>query len=184
MAPLLTKLNNQDADFRLAVVEEWLRLGDKQTVVPMLLTMLDDQETDVRLAVIEALGKRGDKRAVGPLVAKLDDKDVDLCASTAVALHVLGELQGILALTQFLASNDFESRQAAVRAYARQQEFADQRLLSLDLAGTEPWIDPKAVVTEARVTQAASRLSIPSDQVRSRYESIARDLNLKLGWLL
>ncbi|MBK1679570.1 HEAT repeat domain-containing protein [Rhodocyclus tenuis] len=181
VAPLLAKLDDQDAEVRSAVIDALGRLGDKQAVAP-LLAKLDDQDAEVRSAVIEVLGRLGDKQAVAPLLAKLDDQDVSVSSSAAVALHTLGEPKGIAALTRFVVSDDVEIRQTAVRAYAVQKEISDQRLLSRDLDATGPWLDTKEYVTDVRVAKAASRLRIPPEEVRSRYEAMADDLNLKLDW--
>jgi HEAT repeat protein len=124
----------------------------------------------------------GDKQAVTPLLAKLDDQDADVGATTAMVLHVFGEPKGFEALTRFIASDNVEIRQAAVRAYAHQKELTDQRLLSRDLDGSDPWLDPNKPVSDDQVAKAAKQLDISPEEVRSRFEKMASDLNLKLGW--
>jgi HEAT repeat protein len=181
VAPLLAKLEDQAANVRMAVIGALGQLGDKQAVAP-LLAKLEDQDANFRMAVIGALGQLGDKQAVAPLLAKLEDQDANVAATAAVALHTLVEPKGIAAIIRFLASDDVEVRQAAVRAYAQQKEHVDQRLLSRDLDASDPWIDPKKPVSVAQVTKAASQLDIPNEQVRSRFEAMAGELNLKLGW--
>ncbi len=181
VAPLLAKLDDQDTDVRRAVIEALVKLGDQQAVAP-LLAKLDDQSKDVRQAVIEALGQLGDKQAVAPLLAKLDDQNPANRASVAAALHALREPMGTAALKLCLTLADAEQRQTAVRSLARGRDDLDQRLLSRDLDAADPWLDPQESVTDAQVTNASSRLNLTPDQVRSRYEALAVDLNLKLSW--
>ncbi|MEO5912812.1 MAG: HEAT repeat domain-containing protein [Luteolibacter sp.] len=181
VAPLVAMLDDQDAGIRKAVIAALAQLGDKQAVAP-LVAMLDAQDAAIRKAVIVALGQLGDKQAAAPLVAKLDDLDASIRSAAAVGLHTLGEPKGIAALTRFLASDDFEIRQAAVRAYAQQNGSDDKLLLSRDLDGSDPWLDPKETVSEVQADEAASRLAITPEQVRSRFEALAGELNLKLDW--
>jgi HEAT repeat protein len=181
VAPLLAKLDDKDEDVRQAVIGALVKLGDKQAVAP-LLAKLDDKDEDVRQAVIGALVELGDKQAVAPLLAKLDDQNPANRVSVAAALHALGEPKGTAALKLCLTSEDVELRRTAVRAYARQRDDLDQRLLSRDLDAADPWLDPQGSVADAQVTNASSRLNLTPDQVRSRYEALAVDLNLKLSW--
>ena len=181
VAPLLAKLDDQDSRVRMAVIEALGQMGDKQAVAP-LLAMIDDQDSQICMAVIEALGRMGDKQAVAPLLAKLDDQDVDIGAAAAATLQALGEPKGSEVLNRFLASDDIESRQGAVRALAQQKEFSDKRILSLDLDGNDPWLDPKVPVIDDQVASIASRLRLSPEQVRSRFEAMAGELNLKLSW--
>jgi HEAT repeat protein len=181
VAPLLAKLDDKDKDVRQAVIGALVKLGDKQAVAP-LLAKLDDQDNDVRQAVIAALGQLGDKQTVAPLLAKLGTQDPANRASVAAALYALGEPKGTAEFKVCLTSADAELRQTAVRAYARQRDVIDQRLLSRDLDARNPWLDPQERVTDAQVTNASKRFNLTPDQVRSRYEALAVDLNLKLSW--
>ena len=181
VAPLVGKLDDQDKRVRQAIIGALGRLGDKQAVAP-LLAKLDDQDKDICKAVINALAWLGDKQALAPLLAKLDDQPPAVRAFVAAVLHGLGEPKGTTALKQCLASEDAEPRRVAVGGYARQREALDGCLLSRDLDGLEPWLDPQDPISEAQVTKAASRLDLTPDQVCSRYEALAVDLSLKLSW--
>jgi HEAT repeat protein len=156
-------------------------LGDKQAVAP-LLAKLNDQNANVRQAIIEALGQLGDKQAVAPLLAKLNSPEANIEAITAAALHTLGEPKGMAVLTRFLTSERDQIRRTAVGAYARYRDISDQQLLSRDLDALEPWLDPQEQVTEVHVSNASRRLNLALEQIRSRYEAMAVDLNLKLSW--
>ena len=175
------KLDDADASVRSAAAAGLRQLGDKQAVAP-LLAKLDDQDANVRMAVIGALRQLGDKQAVAPLLAKLDDPNGDIGVATAAALHVLGEPRGMAAMTRFLSSEKAQVRQTAVRSYARYRDTTDQRFLSRDLDATGPWLDPQEAVTEPQVANASREFEMTPDQVRSRYETMAVDLCLKLSW--
>jgi len=181
VAPLLTKLEDPEAAVRAAVIEALVTLGDKQ-VVPSLLAKLDDSQAEVRTAAIEALVTLAGKKAVRRLLDNLDNPDAEDRAATAAALHTMGEPKGTAALKLLLASGNPEHRQTAVRAYARWKEVCEQQLLSRDLDAADPWLDPLERVTEDRVTYASRLPNMTPDQVRSRYEAMAPDLNLKLTW--
>jgi len=181
VGPLLSKLDDQDSDVRQAVIGALAHLGDKNAVSP-LLAKLDDQDSEVRQAVIRALAKLGDKQALSPLVAKLNDQNPDVAASAAIALQALGEPKGNAAHNRFLTSAEPKFRFAAVSAYARGRDRLDRFLLSRDLDAEEPTLDPREIVSEGRVANAASQFSIPPEEVRSRYEAMAIELILKLSW--
>jgi HEAT repeat protein len=156
-------------------------LGDKQAIAP-LLAKLDDPASEVRLAVIEALGQLGDKQAIAPLLAKLNTKSAELEAAAAVALHTLSESKGTEVLTRLLTSKESETRRNTIRIYARQRGRLEQQLLSCDSDALSPWIDPQEPITEARVTVASRLFKLTPEQVRSLYEAMSVDLNLKLAW--
>ena len=176
---LLAKLDDPDASLRQAVIEALGRLGDKQAV-PSLLAKLDDPDADVRTAVAEVLGQLGDKQAVDPLILLLEDRDHQVCAAAAAALTVLGD-RGSNRLAEFLSHDSPERRKAAVKELVRIRGKAKEgTLLSRDLDGTDPWIDPRTPITETRVEAAARRLGLTTDEARSVYQSIAADFQLVL----
>jgi hypothetical protein len=100
----------------------------------------------------------------------------------AEVLHAFGEPKGTEALQQFLTANDIKLRRTALRAFARQSDILDKRLLSRDIDAADPWLDPQEVVTDDRVAKASTSLNLKPDEVRSRYEALAVDLKLKLIW--
>ena len=179
--PLLAKLDDSDADVRRTVIRALGQLGDKQAVPP-LLAKLDDSDAYVRRTVVRALGELGDKQAVPSLLAKLDDSNIDIVATIAVTLCTLGEPKGMTVLIPLLTSDRIEVRQTAVRAYAENKDTLNRQLLSSNLDAIHPWIDPREPVTEAQVIKASHQFNITPEQVRSRFEVMAPDLNLILSW--
>ena len=126
------------------------------------------------------MGKLGDKQAVGPLLAKLEVPEVRVFVGAA--LLALGEPRGTAALNKCLVSEDAELRRGAIFAYGQQRDDLDRQLLSLDLDGAGPWWDPRDVISQDRVAEAARQLGLSEDQVRSRFEALVPNFGLKLTW--
>ena len=181
VAPLLAKLDDPVVYVRRAVIEALGQLDDKQAVAP-LLAKLDDPVADVRLAVIGALGQLGEKQAKEPLILLLEDRDHQVCTAAAAALTVLGADRGYGALTEFLNHGSPERRKAAVKELVRMRGKPNEgTLLSHDLDGQDPWMDPSTPITGVRIVAAARKLGITAQEVRYLYESIATDFHLRFA---
>jgi hypothetical protein len=178
---LLAKLNDPDANIRKEIILLLNRLGDKQAV-PSLLAKLDDPDTALRKTTIEVLGHIGNKQAIPPLLAMLDNPNQDIGVTVAAALNVLGEPKAKAALTHYLNSQEAEVRQNAVNAYSIYKDLLNRRLLSRSLDASPPWLDPQEPITDDRVNKAMIQIDLSLEKVRSLYESLAVDLNLKLTW--
>jgi hypothetical protein len=179
--PLLAKLDDPDADVRSAVIGALVQFGDKQAVPP-LLAKLDDPDAGFRRAVIAALGQLGDKQATEPLILLLEDRNHQVCAAAAAALAVLGADRGAIALTEFLNHGSPVRRNAAVKELVRLRGNPKEgTLLSRDLDGRGPWLDPRMPITETRIAVVAQNLGITTREARSLYESIAADFHLRLA---
>jgi hypothetical protein len=124
----------------------------------------------------------GDKRAVEPVLRRLDDQDDGVCVAAAATLTVLEHPQGPLAMAAFLDHNSPGRRRGAVKELAEKRDRSEKILLSHDLDAMGPWIDPMKTITDARVAEAATRLKISTQKVRSVYQTLAADFHLKLGW--
>ena len=61
-------------------------------------------------------------------------------------------------------------------------EVADQKLLSRDLDGVIPFLDPREPISNLAVDRAASKLNLAPDEVRRRYEALADRFHLRLEW--
>lgn len=141
---------------------------------------MDDTDIDILQAAIKALGQLGcDQQAVAPLLARLDDADADVRRAVIGALGQLGDQQ---LLEPLLDHSSAEVRQAAVAGLAELLDNGiDKKLLSRDLDVLPPWLDPREPITERRIADAAQRLHITSQEVRSRYEALAADFHLKFA---
>ena len=89
--PLIAELEdeNQKKIVRRSAAYALGRLGDKQSVQP-LLDVLKDEDPRVRLEAAFALGYLGDPRSMKPLVAALKDENWQVRWNAVVALGALG----------------------------------------------------------------------------------------------
>jgi hypothetical protein len=131
--------------------------------------------------LITILGNIKYCRAVELLITKLDDKEVG--SSAAWALGKLKDSRAVEPLVAKLYDEDSNVRNEALKALANICcDEIDQKLLSRDIDAEYPWLDPKKTITEERVADAASELELTQEEVRQRYEDLARAFHLTLAW--
>jgi hypothetical protein len=120
--------------------------------------------------------------------AQEDEGDrVRASAASALAEHFgdRPETQGML---QNMARADAspDARRAAVLGWARRLDVdIERRLLSRDLDGVAPAIDPHEVIDADRVKRATARLGKDPGTIREHYERLVREevFPLRLSWL-
>jgi hypothetical protein len=56
----------------------------------------------------------------------------------------------------------------------------DTKLLSRDVDGMGPWLDPRDPIDEARIEKAAARLKVPAEEIRRRYKVLANEFGLRI----
>nr|VFK30789.1 MAG: HEAT repeat-containing protein [Candidatus Kentron sp. MB]VFK34515.1 MAG: HEAT repeat-containing protein [Candidatus Kentron sp. MB]VFK76795.1 MAG: HEAT repeat-containing protein [Candidatus Kentron sp. MB] len=154
-----------------------------EAVAPLLVHLSGNQPTGTRDAIIEALGAIGDVRACSPLMARLRDRQErpDVRAGTALVLARIDVPEAREALYDTLRDPDEEIRQAALEGLAQECEEMDQELLSRDLDGVGPWLDPRQPIDSARMEQAAQKLDKPLTEIRRRYRALAERFGLTLA---
>lgn len=130
-------------------------LGAEAAIEPLSM-ILYDEEIDARLQAVRALGKFENERAQSALKRCLSDPD------SQIRREAMGEI----------TNHQFNS----------QPEFL--KMLSVDLDGITPWLDPQDVIDEQRVDFTAIRLNRPSAEVKQMYEALREALPLKLAWNL
>ena len=81
-----------------------------------------------------------------------------------------------------LEDSELVVRRAALGALALGLEQIDRKLLSRDLDGLRPFLDPRQPIPEAFAQQAASELGLPPDEVEARYGALAERFGLRLAW--
>jgi HEAT repeat protein len=177
--PLLQHLDDPDQDVRRNVVEALGQLGDERAVEP-LLQHLGDQDEDVRHKVAKVLGQLGGKRAVEPLLQHLDGPDGVLRVAAAVALAQLNDARGHATLRRSLSHERSSIRQAAFAGLALTRNSTEKTLLSRDVDGISPWLDPAEPISLSRVAACADKLDLTRDEVQSIYEKLADEFHLKL----
>jgi hypothetical protein len=80
-----------------------------------------------------------------------------------------------------LRDEQSEVRQATIKALAHLRgDHVDRKLLSDDLDGMGPWLDPQMPITTARLVEAARKLKLSTAAVRLRYEKLAPEYCLNL----
>ena len=180
VGPLIEKIDDPSERVRWAVAYALGNLGDKSAVEP-LIARIDDPSEDVRQAVVNALGNLGDKSAVGPLIEKIKSAKGTIRIAAAALLHALGEPFATNELQRLASSQDVETRLDVVAYFALTRDETDRRLLSRDLDGIDPWLDPQDRITEEWMRDSAESLGRSPEDVRERYEAMAPVLNLRLS---
>jgi HEAT repeat protein len=157
------------------------KIGGEAAVAP-LLTHLDDAETNVWSAAAEALGELKSEAAVIPLLARLEDADEWVRRVAARALGKIGSEAAVTPLIARLDHSDAAERQNAFGGLAQGLEALDRKLLSRDLDGYDPFLDPHDPISEKFARKAAKELGLPLEEVRARYEALAGCFGLRLSW--
>jgi len=184
LACLGAKKENQEV--RVTAAAALGQIGDARAVDDLLACLGAKKENqEVRAAAAAALGQIGDARAVEGLLACLRAKKEDqgVRRASAEALGQIGGKRPIAALRRLLEHKDPEMRGLGLAGLSKTcKDPLDRRLLSMYLDDFDPFLDPKAPITEERI-EAASMLGVSQEEVRQRYESLATQFGLKLAWL-
>ncbi|WP_181387198.1 NACHT domain-containing NTPase [Streptomyces sp. Act143] len=182
--PLLALLPDSAGRLRTLIAITLGRLREPRALEPLLELLSEFRGADLH-GVPQALARLGDPRAVGPLLRVLGtDPPFDPTDALVAALAALGEPGAVAAFRGAMASKDAEERREALWSLARlEAEATDRTLLSADLDGESPAIDPRTVISTRAVSKAAAALALPEDEIRARYERLAQRYPLKLSWL-
>jgi HEAT repeat protein len=178
---LIARLADEDEEVRTAVA--WaLRELKAREAVEALIARLADEDGGVREAVAWALRELKAREAVEALIARLGDEDARVRRAAVSALGQIGGKRSISVLERSLSADDQNTRRAAVEALALRLSARDRQLLSRDLDGLWPFLDPREAVDEQRVQVAAAELKLAPEEVRRRYEDLAPRFALRLAW--
>ncbi|MFI1725327.1 HEAT repeat domain-containing protein [Streptomyces sp. NPDC020489] len=187
--PLLGLLPTSRGELREAVIEALGLLGDKRAVEPLLSTLpdLDDDPEpfgdDQRLAVLAALCRIGDARAITPLTELRANTDPELYSALRAALAALGDTTARSELNEAMTGSNRDARRSALWSLATlDPDEVNRVLLSKDLDGLTPGIDPQMVIEESTLRQYAAAVHLPVPEVRARYEQLADRYPLRLAW--
>lgn len=124
-------------------------------------------------------GRNKDAHAIEPLIHWLANP----VASSAVikALGEIGNERAMEAIAAYLDHPEAELRRAALGGLAQGLEETERQLLSEYFHISLP-LDPHEPIAEAHVQQAASKLQLTVEEVRTRYEALADRFHLRLAW--
>jgi HEAT repeat protein len=177
---IVSSLGDPNADVRASAVEVLPRLGAKR-ILPLLRCELSSPNSVVRSGAVEALGQLRDEQTTPLLITQLDDPDAAVRRMAVEGLGQSGGEKAILVLPSKLDDSDSEVRQSAVGTLVKlcNKEGSQIRLLSRDVDGQYPWVDPVEPITEERLAVAAEALATTIEEVRSLYSSIAAEFHLR-----
>lgn len=180
--PLLAVLQHDpDPETRRAAAWGLSTLGDLR-VFELLLDMLALERLDMKRTAIFALSALGDTRAIEPLTKTLSDHDSTVRVLAMAALARFDDAEGLQLLRSELTSADRSARIRACGAIG--QTATDQTehwLLSQNLNGSAPYLDPAKKIDERRIKRAAVKLNISTADVTHTYFRVAQ--RYSLDWL-
>ena len=178
---LLDCLKDGAADLRRAAAAALGAIKDPGAV-PALLDCLKDGAADLRRAAAAALGAIEDPGAVPALLDCLKDGDAAVRRAAAAALGAIKDPGAVPALLDCLKDGDADVRGAAVGALAMREGDEIRRLLSRDVDGIGPWLDPQVPIDAAWVAVVTRETNLSKTDVHRLYEEIASDFGLTLQW--
>ncbi len=181
LAVLFAGAQDRDEDNRRISLEGIARQQNQAAVAP-LLAGLEGAEPELQEAVFAALGAIGDTRAVPHLSQLLVSRDEKMSLRAALALHRLHDPRGTEVMRRSLRSTERKVRTETFSTLARSLDAVPKRLLSRDLDGLGPWLDPQDPIPTVHLTNAAVRLSLPEAEIREYYEMLAPIFDLSLEW--
>ena len=183
METFVAFLSNQDSNPRAVRYIAWIIEKEQyQPAGKPLVFWLENPFADVRSAAAEALDAIKSKTAVDPLITRLEDEDADVRRVAAEALGAIKSETAVEPLITRLEDEDAYVRRVALSGLAQGLEEIDRKLLSRDLDGINPFLDPREPINDAFAKRAASELELTAEDVQVRYEKLAARFGLHLAW--
>lgn len=180
--PLLRLLRDTPNPARHSLTDALGLLRDPQAVKP-LLDVLFDENGDPDPYVVRALGRIGDPRALRALSAPREESASDVRLTTLAARAALGDRSALVTLQESMRGPVGSVRQLALWSLAlMERDSFDKLLLSRDLDGESPGVDPNDVITDRTLTERAEAVDLTLAEVRARYDELAKRYPLKLAW--
>lgn len=183
---LLFHLSQASYLARRVIIEALGEIGDPVAVDALLEQLQCQQdEKDLRGTVVNSLGKIGDARAVDSLLEHLknEHEEIEFRREVAKALGGIDDTRGMVAVRSYVNDDDESLRRTAFGSLALDcHSETDRKLLSQRFNAEATWLDPQAIIPEQRVKQAALKLEIETEEVMKRFEALAKQFDLKLGW--
>ncbi len=153
--------------------------GQLARLVAAVMSPDCESETLYWLAHIFGYAKTG--HAVVHLLTRLPESPPRTQAAILNALGAIGDQRGLNALHECLGSDDKFLRIAALDGLAQTcEDEIDRKLLSHGRDGVNPLLDPRSPINAREIAIAAERLERSPQEIRERYERLARQFGLRL----
>jgi HEAT repeat protein len=180
--PLVRLLTDADGNVVDSVVRALGDIGDAGAVEP-LVRLLTDADGNVVYPVAEALGRIGDPDTVEPLVKSARARKLHAPSPAVAALATLGVDWALLEFQNLLKGQPGEKRRAALWAMAlTEREEYDRVLLSRDVDGLSPGIDPAQSIKLEGLKHYAKETGLTVEEVCGRYKLLQSKYGLQLTW--
>jgi hypothetical protein len=152
-----------------------------EKIIKFINNPASDSETVSLL--IEVLGRDHARQAFASLLAKLEDPSAKVRRAAVNSLGRIGDSEAVPALRKKLTDENQRIRHEAMRALSLIRGDRIDRSLMLGRHGIfVSTLDPAEEITEEHISDEAKRLEISVGEVRRRYEALAEEYGLKLGW--
>ena len=151
-----------------------------KAAVKSLIGLLQHPDSRLRAEIASVLEAIGSHKAVDPLIARLEDDDTAVRMAIARALGAIGSDKAVDPLIARLEDDETEVRRSALLGLSKWVDDVDRRLLSRDLDGVSPFLDPREPIRRVRVEEAASELELSVDEVQRRYEALVTRFGLRM----
>jgi nucleoside phosphorylase/predicted phosphodiesterase len=180
---LITAVSNRAASEDGVRYLCWIFKNEKMIeAIDPLIFWLNQGQATLRIEVAKTLGALQSETAIQSLITLLVDPEEEVRTAAADALIEFGDESTIKPVMKSLESSDPGVRRTALRALVKRGPVQDMFLLSLDLDGFNPFIDPRDSITNDTVARAAAKLNLPREEIRSRYEALSAKYTLTLAW--
>ena len=179
--PLIARLDDPEWLTRFYAARALGEIGSDRAIEP-LIALLDDSDINLRRIATIALGNIGGDRVTDLLIHQLNDSNVSVQSATVIALGEIGSDRAIEPLISRLNDLDGSVREEAVGALLRGLNEIDQKLLSRNIDGMFPFLDPSMEISTKFAARAAETLGIKVEDVMARYEALAERFHLHLAW--
>ncbi|MDC3959951.1 HEAT repeat domain-containing protein [Polyangium jinanense] len=178
---LVALLHDAHTGVRRAAIMALVKLKADEAIVPLIENLERPNEIplDATVRLLAGLGAGAVLRA---LVAPLRHTDTAVRSAAVEVLERIGGEAIEALLMERLDDPDPSIRRQALRALSGRVERWERRLLSEDYDGAAPFIDPRAPLDDAWLSQAASRMQVPIEEVRGRVEALAPRFGIPLRW--
>jgi HEAT repeat protein/energy-coupling factor transporter ATP-binding protein EcfA2 len=177
---LLRELQTENQEVRTAVCYA-LGMFEHSKAEAALLRELARENEDHTVTIL-ALANIKSKRALPKLIAIASD---ELATSRIAAIEALGRIGGTSSerlLKKLLRSTSDLIRCCATEALSFSLDGKLRRLITQDLDGKWPFIDPTLILNYYTVRKIALHIGVGIDEVVSQYESLQSRFRLNLAW--